>query len=330
MNELEQRYVVCALYRFVALNDYRALREPLLKVLIDQGIKGSLLLAAEGINGTLAGSRRGIDALLSWLNRDPRLQGVSYKESYSEQMPFLRAKVRLKKEIVTLGVAAIDPNKSVGAYVKPADWNALIRDPEVTLIDTRNQYEIAVGRFKNAIDPETTSFREFPKYVKEHLDPAKQKKVAMYCTGGIRCEKSTAYLKSLGFDEVYHLEGGILNYLEEVPEAESLWQGECFVFDQRVTVNHRLQPGSYIECFACRMPVSAEDAKSEKYQKGLSCPSCFDQQSEQHKSRIRERQKQIELASQRGEKHLGSDLRGPVEKRRAEKLREKKKQRERS
>ncbi|KZZ49126.1 hypothetical protein A3759_26830, partial [Thalassolituus sp. HI0120] len=237
--------VVCAMYKFVTLENFEAIRQPLLDVMTANEVKGTLLLAQEGINGTVASDRKGIDALLDWLQQDERLANIVYKESFDDNMPFYRTKVKLKKEIVTMGVEGIDPKQVVGTYVKPKDWNALISDPDVVLVDTRNDYEVEVGTFKNAIDPRTKTFREFPQYVEDNMNPAKQKKVAMFCTGGIRCEKSTAYMKEQGFEEVYHLEGGILKYLEEVPAEESLWQGECFVFDNRVTVNHQLEKGNY-------------------------------------------------------------------------------------
>ena len=218
--------VVCAMYKFVTLENFELIKPKLLKVMEDNQVRGTLLVAQEGINGTVAGSRTAIDNLLAWLQEDPRLEGIAYKESFTNQTPFHRTKVKLKKEIVTMGVEGIDPKHVVGTYVKPKDWNALISDPEVLLVDTRNDYEVKVGTFKNAVNPVTDTFREFPQYVKENLDPSKHKKVAMYCTGGIRCEKSTAYMKEQGFDEVYHLEGGILKYLEEVPEKETLWEGE--------------------------------------------------------------------------------------------------------
>ena len=232
--------VVSALYHFVTLENYQALRQPLYDFMIAHEIRGTLLLAHEGINGTVAGSRQSIDSLHAWLRSDERLKELRTKESFDESMPFYRTRVKLKKEIVTMGVEGIDPKQVVGTYVKPEDWNDLISDPEVTLIDTRNDYEVAIGTFKNAVDPETDTFRQFPDYVKTNMDAKKQKKVAMFCTGGIRCEKSTAYLKEQGFEEVYHLQGGILKYLETVPVEESLWQGECFVFDNRVSVDHQL------------------------------------------------------------------------------------------
>ena len=311
--------VVCALYKFVALEDFESLREPLLQTLLDNQVRGTLLLAREGINGTVAGTRAGIDALLAYLKSDPRLAALDYKESLTAEMPFLRSKVKLKREIVTMGVEGIDPRRTVGTYVKPENWNALISDPEVLLIDTRNDYEVQVGTFEHAVNPNTTTFREFPQYVKDHLDPEKHKKVAMFCTGGIRCEKSTAYLKEQGFDEVYHLQGGILKYLEEVPAEDTLWKGECFVFDDRVTVNHDLERGSYAQCNACRMPVTEEEMQSEQFEQGVSCPHCFDKVSDADKARFREREKQIQLAKTRGENHLGHDAKADTIVRRQQK-----------
>ncbi|WP_428033234.1 rhodanese-related sulfurtransferase [Amphritea sp.] len=322
--------IVCAMYKFVALEDFETLREPLYKVMLDNNVRGTLLLASEGINGTVAASRAGIDALLNWLQSDPRLADIVYKESIDDSNPFHRTKVKLKKEIVTMGVEGIDPKRVVGTYVKPQDWNALISDPEVVLVDTRNDYEVQVGTFKGALNPNTETFREFPQYVKEHLDPEKNRKVAMFCTGGIRCEKSTAYLKEQGFDEVYHLEGGILKYLEEVPQENSLWEGECFVFDNRVTVNHQLEKGSYDQCHACRLPLTAEQMQSEQYQAGISCPNCYDRLSDEQRERFIERQKQMQLAEQRGEAHLGADANDTSSKRRQLKLQERLAQQEKS
>lgn len=305
----EKRTVVCALYKFVTLDDFESLREPLLEVMLDNRVRGTLLLAREGINGTIAGSREGIDTLLSHLTSDPRLAGLDHKESRTDKPPFLRSKVKLKREIVTMGVEGIDPRRAAGTYVKPTEWNNLISDPEVLLIDTRNDYEHQVGSFKNAVNPNTGSFREFPQYVRDNLDPARHKKVAMFCTGGIRCEKSTAYLKEQGFEEVYHLQGGILKYLEEVPKEETLWQGECFVFDDRVTVDHDLQRGNYDQCNACRMPVTPKEKQSPLFEQGVSCPHCFDKVSKADRARFREREKQIRLARQRGEEHIGQEAR---------------------
>ncbi len=318
--------VVCALYHFVRLDDYQSLQQPLLDVMLENRVKGTLLLANEGINGTIAGERAGIDAVLKWLKFDPRLKDLNHKESYDDTYPFYRSKVKLKKEIVTMGVEGIDPNRKVGTHVPASEWNALIADPEVLLIDTRNDYEVEIGSFQNAVNPNTNSFREFPEYVEKHLDPERHKKIAMYCTGGIRCEKSTAYLKEKGFDEVYHLQGGILKYLEEVPQEESLWQGECFVFDNRVAVNHALEKGDYDQCHACRLPITEEDKQSEYYEKGVSCPRCYDKLSEAQKTAFKERQKQIELAASRGEEHLGSEVAKTILKRKASKLEFKEKQ----
>ncbi|MCA6129480.1 rhodanese-related sulfurtransferase [Thalassolituus oleivorans] len=313
-------FVVCAMYKFVTLNDFELLQKPLLDEMLRLDVKGTLLLANEGINGTVAGSREGIDALLDYLRRDERLADVGTKESFDDEMPFYRTKVKLKKEIVTMGVEGIDPKRVVGTYVKPKDWNALISDPDVILVDTRNDYEVGIGTFKGALDPNTKTFREFPQYVKENLDPQKHKKVAMFCTGGIRCEKSTAYLKEQGFDEVYHLEGGILKYLEEVPKDETLWEGECFVFDNRVTVDHDLQKGHFDQCHACRRPITEDDKQSEHYIQGVSCHHCIDEYDEAQRERFRQREHQMQLAKARGEDHLGNDLAAIIEKRRLEKL----------
>jgi UPF0176 protein len=298
--------IVAALYKFVTLGDFHELREPLLDACREAETCGTLLLAREGINGTIAGSRAGIDRVLAYLRSDPRLADLEHKESVDENMPFYRMKVKLKKEIVTMGVPGIDPNEGVGTYVSPGDWNELLSDPDVLLIDTRNDYEYGIGSFRGAIDPRTTTFREFPEFVRTHLDPRKQKKVAMFCTGGIRCEKASAFMLKEGFEEVYHLQGGILKYLEEVPEQESIWEGECFVFDNRVAVNHRLEKGRYDQCYGCRHPITEEDKLSDKYQKGVCCPRCYDLLTPDQMARFRERQKQVELARARGEAHVGA------------------------
>ena len=298
-------YIVAALYHFVKLEDFEDLREPLLELTRSLDLRGTLLLAHEGLNGTVSGSRESIDALLAWLRKDVRFAGIVHKESLHREQPFLRMKVKLRKEIVTMGVEDIDPNEIVGTYVAPKDWNALISDPEVTVVDTRNQYEITIGTFKNAIDPETETFREFPNFVENKLDPQKHKKVAMFCTGGIRCEKSTAYLKQQGFEEVYHLQGGILKYFEEVPKEESLWEGECFVFDTRVAVNHDLEKGQYDQCYACRYPVTEEDKKSKNYVKGVSCDRCIDYHDDEKRAGFMEREKQMKIAAERGTNHIG-------------------------
>lgn len=297
--------VITALYKFVTLDDFQDIQQPLQNFCREQGIKGTLLLANEGINGTVSGTRSAMTALLDYLKADDRLADIEYKESYAEENPFYRMKVKLKKEIVTLGVDGIDPNQTVGQYVAPKEWNDLISDPDVVLVDTRNDYEVEVGTFKGAVNPDTATFREFPDYVHDNLNPEKHKKVAMFCTGGIRCEKASAYMLQEGFEEVYHLQGGILKYLEEVPEAESLWEGECFVFDNRVTVDHNLEQGSYELCHACRHPISEQDKASADYHAGISCPNCINQKTEADRERFTQRQQQIELAEQRGQHHIG-------------------------
>ena len=300
-----QSVVVAALYKFAKLPDYRELQKSILEVCQKNGVFGSILLATEGINGTVAGNRQGIDALLKFLRSEPRFSDLEHKESFSQEMPFDRMKVKLKKEIVPLGVPGIDPNEKVGTYVPAEEWNALISDPDVIVIDTRNGYECDIGTFKGAIDPKTRRFRDFPKFVQENLDPSKHKKVAMFCTGGIRCEKASAYMLEKGFENVYHLKGGILKYLELIPPEKSLWDGECFVFDQRIAVGQGLEVGAHEQCYACRNPVSVEDQQSPKYRAGVSCPHCFDNLPEKTRSRAIERQKQQELAAKRGEKHIG-------------------------
>jgi UPF0176 protein len=318
------QYVTCALYKFVALPNYGSIRHPLLKIMTDNQVFGTLLLASEGINGTISGTRASIDTVLHWLAQQPGLDNIDTKESIDDNIPFYRTKVKLKKEIVTMGVEGIDPNQVVGTYVKPADWNALISDPDVLVVDTRNNYEVEIGTFKDAVNPNTTSFREFPAWATENIEPDKIKKIAMFCTGGIRCEKSTAYMKEQGFDEVYHLEGGILKYLEEVPKEQTLWQGECFVFDNRVAVDHDLKRGSYDQCHACRMPITEQEKTLDTYQEGLSCHHCFGTLTEEQKQRFSQRQKQMELAKARGEEHIGSAAQIDTERRRAEKKARKK------
>jgi len=311
---------VCALYKFVRLENFQDLKTPLLKVMEENNVKGTLLLALEGINGTIAGEESAINTVLKFLKADPRLAELSSKVSYHQENPFQRTKVKLKKEIVTMGVEGIDPNQVVGTYVKPKDWNALISDPDVLLVDTRNDYEVEIGTFKNALNPNTESFREFPEYVEQNLDKNKHKKVAMFCTGGIRCEKSTAYLKEQGFEEVYHLEGGILKYLEEVPSEETLWEGECFVFDSRVAVNHDLKQGQYDQCFACRFPITVEEKLSPHYVKGVSCHRCIDKMTDEQRKGFAEREHQIQLAKERGEAHIGGDIKNIINQRKAKKI----------
>ncbi|MFK7742537.1 MAG: rhodanese-related sulfurtransferase [Planctomycetota bacterium] len=296
-------YYVAALYRFVDFSDYQAWQEPLQELCRDAGVKGTLLLAKEGINGTIAGSESGVRRVLDRLRQDARFADLQPKISRAAEMPFHRMKVRLKKEIVTMGVDGIDPNQLVGTYVDPLDWNAMLEDPGVTVIDTRNDYEVAIGSFAGARNPSLGSFREFPEWLKAEVQSGQ--KVAMFCTGGIRCEKSTAYLKQLGVGEVFHLAGGILKYLENVPEDESLWQGECFVFDERVAVKHGLAAGSYGLCRSCRYPINASDRARPEFEEGVSCHHCFDKTSDARKASCRERRKQVELAQQRGQQHLG-------------------------
>ncbi len=305
---------ICALYKFTRLDDFEEIQDPLKLFLDSLNIRGTLLLAREGVNGTIAGDNDSIMKSLDYLQKDKRLVGLEYKFSYSEKPPFKRLKVKLKKEIVTLGVSNIDPTFSSGTYVKPADWNELINDPDVVLIDTRNNYEFEIGSFKGSINPNTETFRQFPAYTKNNLEKYRDKKIAMFCTGGIRCEKSTAYLKSKGFENVFHLQGGILKYLEEVKEDESLWEGECFVFDDRVAVKHNLELGKYDQCHACRFPITEEDKEHPHYEKGTSCPRCYGTKNLSQVNRYREREKQVQLAKSRGESHIGDDANNVIAK----------------
>ena len=302
-------FLVAALYKFVHLPGFREMREPLLEFCEARGITGTLLLAEEGINGTIAGSETGIREVLTKLRSDPRLATLEHKESWADAMPFYRMKVKLKREIVTMGVPNIHAATMAGKYVKPEDWNELISDPEVVLVDTRNDYEYRIGTFEGAINPATKSFTEFPGWIEEQRKEGGllhgKRKVAMFCTGGIRCEKSTAYMRSLGYDEVYHLEGGILKYLETIPESKTRWKGECFVFDERVSVRHGLQPGDYEFCRACREPLSPEERASHHFVEGVSCPHCYDKHTPEQKRRFAERQKQVELARARAQRHIG-------------------------
>ena len=296
-------YTVAALYKFVSLPDYVAL-QPWLKAMGEHlGIRGTLLLAEGGINGTVAGSQSAIDALLDYLKADPRLSDLDVKFSHATEQPFLRFKVRLKREIVTMGIEGTDPNAIVGRYVTADKWNDVITDPNTIVIDTRNDYEISVGTFEGAIDPNTQNFREFPDWVEKNKDQLEGKRIAMFCTGGIRCEKASSYMLSQGFPEVLHLKGGILKYLETQPEENSLWRGDCFVFDQRVAVGHGLSETDWSQCFACRSPLSPDDLRANTYVKGVSCPHCFDPDADT--TRFAERQRQIELAKQRNDVHIG-------------------------
>ena len=297
---------VAAFYKFARLGDFRELRRPLQRKCSELGLLGTILLAEEGINGTVAGTGSAVRALMEYLRSDARLADIFCKRSVAAKAPFYRMKVRLKKEIVSLGVPGVDPLEQVGEYVPPESWNQLIARPEVRLIDTRNDYEYHLGTFAGAEDPGTRSFRDFPAWVDAHLDPERDQHVAMFCTGGIRCEKATAYLKLQGFKHVYHLQGGILNYLERVDADDSAWQGDCFVFDNRVTVDQRLEPGHHTVCPACRMPVTPEDRQSPKFEENVSCPRCFDRLTPEKREGLLERARQIELAEQRGKTHLGS------------------------
>jgi UPF0176 protein len=296
---------IAAFYQFASLEDYADLQQPLLTLGRQHNLLGTILLAEEGVNGTIAGPEEGIAAVLATLRQHPHLRQLEHKGAWAAENPFYRWKVKLKKEIVSFGVPAADPSELAGIYVPPQQWNELISQPDVVLIDTRNDYEVQLGTFAGAINPATTTFREFPAYVQSHLHPQENKRVAMFCTGGIRCEKATAYLRLLGFEEVYHLQGGILKYLEEVAPEESLWEGECFVFDQRVAVDHHLRPGEYHLCYACQRPLTAADLESPAYEEGISCPHCIASLTPRRRASLAERHKQMQLAQQRAERHLG-------------------------
>ena len=297
-------FTVAALYHFTRFDDPAALKPPLAELCEASGVRGTLLLAREGINGTIAGSRAGVDAVLAHIRALPGCADMEWKQSAAREMPFRKLKVRLKREIVTMGQPDVDPRARVGHYVEPADWNDLIRDPEVAVIDTRNDYEVAIGSFEGAVDPNTQSFGQFPAWWEANKARFHNKKIAMFCTGGIRCEKSTNWLLAQGVEEVYHLKGGILKYLEEVPADDSTWQGECFVFDGRVSVGHGLVEGPHELCHACRRPILPEDRVRPEYEQGVSCHHCVNETSDSDKARFRERQRQIELAKARGESHL--------------------------
>ena len=299
--------LVAALYKFVEIDDLLSLQSNLYEICEKNNIMGTILIANEGINGTISGKNNEINQTISLLKSDKRFANIEIKYSSTNKQPFHRMKVRLKKEIVTIGLPEINPNKKVGTYVKPEDWNDLISDPNVIVIDTRNKYETKIGSFQNALDPETSSFREFPDWVKKFKSSKENanKKIAMFCTGGIRCEKASSLMKEEGFEDVYHLQGGILKYLEIIDKENSLWNGECFVFDQRVCLTDELEVGSYKMCFACRMPITEEEMQNEKYIEGISCIYCYDKTTKEKKERFGSRQRQILLAKERGEKHLG-------------------------
>jgi len=297
-------FLVATFYKFTILDDIATMQKSIETCCNDNGVRGIVLLANEGINSTIAGTQEGVLAVLHFLQKDPRLKGLTWKESSATKQPFRKLRVRLKKEIVTLGVPGIDPERLVGTYVKPEKWNDLISDPNVIVVDTRNDYEVEIGSFKNAINPDITAFGELPQWIDDNLDIEEQPTVAMFCTGGIRCEKSTAFLKEAGVNEVYHLEGGILKYLEIVPEEQSLWDGQCFVFDERVSVGHGLEVGEYELCRACRYPIGEAEISSPYYKEGVSCSRCHSQTTDEQKERYAERQKQIEIARHRGDSHL--------------------------
>jgi len=300
-------YTIAALYHFTRFANPAALKPSLLETCTQGGVKGTLLLAHEGINGTIAGPRAGIDAVLAHIRALPGCGDLEWKEATADHPPFPRMKVRLKKEIVTMGQPDVDPTASVGHYVEPKDWNDLIHSPDVALIDTRNDYEVAIGTFEGAIDPETETFRDFPAWWAANKDRFHNKRIAMFCTGGIRCEKSTNFLLGQGVEDVYHLKGGILRYLEEMPADNSTWQGECFVFDSRVSVGHGLEEGPHELCHGCRRPILPQDKQRPEYEQGVSCHQCVSETSDADKARFRERQRQIALARARGEDHMGTE-----------------------
>ncbi len=304
-NDLNLPYVVAALYKFADFPEYKEEQPKLLAFCKSQGVFGTLLVAEEGMNGTIAGSREGIDAVLAYIRNIPAFSDIKHKESFASKQPFLRMKIKLKKEIVTMGIPGITPRKAVGTYIQPEEWNELIARDDVVVIDTRNDYEFEIGTFKGAINPNTQTFREFPEYMKKNYDPAVFKKVAGFCTGGIRCERSTALLREMGYEEVYHLDGGILRYLEEMPEEKSAWEGECFVFDNRVSVTHGVKEGSYDQCFGCRYPVTEEQKQHPHYKKGVHCHRCYEKRTAEQHAVAEARQIQMEHAKELGIKHLG-------------------------
>ena len=327
MSKSNLSVVVLSLYRFTKFPDFESFRTPLYNLMVSESVLGTFLLAPEGINGTISGPKKGVDAVIEWLEKDARFANLEAKESYVKEQPFFRTKVKLKKEIVTMGIGNINPNELVGTYIDPDDWNEFIADPDVLVVDTRNDYEVKIGTFINSVNLETKNFREFPDKAKKHLKSKDKKKIAMFCTGGIRCEKSTAYMKQQGFEEVFHLKGGILSYLEKVPESNSRWRGECFVFDNRVTVNHNLEKGCYDQCHACRMPITNEEKNHENYKKGISCHYCVGQHSSKQIKRYTDREEQVSLAKKRGEAHLGSSIESQTSNRREKKIELKNKQR---
>ena len=332
MNELATtsgNFGVAALYKFTALSDLPDLQQRLQQMCGLHSIRGTLLIAPEGINGTISAPHEALGNFLSALQAMPEIGELDIKFSSADDCPFLRMKVRIKKEIVTLGVPEADPTRMVGQYVEPKDWNALVDDPDVTVVDTRNSYEVAIGTFAGALNPETDSFGQLPDWADGHLDEDRDKPIAMFCTGGIRCEKSTALLRARGYRNIFHLKGGILKYLEEIEPEESRWKGECFVFDNRVSVKHGLEQGSYDLCHACRMPISDEDKADTAYEKGVSCPRCVDNVDPSRQVRFAERQKQIELAEKRRDTHLAADLQEARRKKKLEREEQRRKSAER-
>ena len=302
-------FKVAALYKFFEIDNPLELQISLKKILKNHSIFGTILVGSEGINGTIAAKdKENLSKALTYLKKLKGFKDLDIKFSDSQKNPFIRLKVKLKEEIVTIGDKSIDPSKSAGEYVNPEDWNSLLEEENILLIDTRNDYEYSIGTFKDSINPKTQKFRDFPKWLKNQdytTEDKNSKKVAMFCTGGIRCEKASSLMKNEGFKRVYHLKGGILKYFESVSKEKSLWNGECFVFDDRVSVKHDLSVGDYDMCHGCRMPITETDKASQKYIRGVSCPNCYDQTTEEQKSRYSSRQKQVELAKQRNQKHIG-------------------------
>ena len=295
----KDKYLTCALYKFATLSKYQEMREPLRKKMKSCNVFGTILLANEGINGTISGNSEDVISVVDWLEDNEDIGKLEIKRSYSDEIPFYRTKVKLKKEIVTMGIEDLDPSKSAGQYVEPEEWNKLISNPNVLIIDTRNEYEVSIGTFVNSVNPGLSSFRDFPGWATDNLSKDKNKKIAMFCTGGIRCEKASKYLNKLGYDKIYQLKGGIISYLEYLKKnkiKKSKWSGECFVFDNRVTINDNLERGSYLQCHGCRRPISISDTKSNLYVKGVSCPYCFKKRTDKQKKSSKTRQKQIDMA----------------------------------
>jgi UPF0176 protein len=302
-------YKVAALYKFTKILNPFKIHNNIRSKLKNHNVNGTILVGEEGINGTISSnSKKNLDKAIEFISKLEGFKNLEVKYSFSEKNPFIRLKVKLKKEIVTIGDTSVDPTKIVGEYVSPAKWNELIDNKDTIIIDTRNNYEYSIGTFKNSLNPKTSKFREFPNWIKEQKftkEDKKHKNIAMFCTGGIRCEKASSLMRAQGFDNVFHLKGGILKYFEDIPEADTRWQGECFVFDDRVSVKHDLSEGSYDMCHGCRMPITEDDKLSAKYIRGVACPDCFDKTTEEQKSRYMSRQKQVDLAKKRNQKHIG-------------------------